>query len=69
MPVLSLDELPPGARQKALKAVGRKRRPRQSQFSKDRARTYAIRCLAAMADLTPAQRDRCLTIAKSMNRI
>lgn len=66
---LSLNELPLAARRKALEQAGRKRGPRRSQFPKDRARTYAIRVLAVVAELTPAARGRVLRIAQQMNEV
>jgi len=66
---LPLDELPPEARRRLLAQHGRKRAPRRSTFSKDRARTYAIRVLAVVADLSPNERSRVLGMAGRMNEV
>jgi hypothetical protein len=66
---IPFDQLPPAARRKALEQHGRKRAPRRAGFSKDRARTFAIRMLAAAAELSPSQRGRVLQIALRMNRV
>lgn len=66
---IPFDQLPPEARKRALAGAGRKRAPRKGTFSKDRARTFAIRALAAMAELSQSQRDRCLALASKMNRV
>lgn len=66
---LSLADLPPDARRKLLHQHGRKRAPRRSSFSKDRVRTYAIRVLAVVADLSPSGRSRVLAMAGRMNEV
>jgi len=66
---LTLDDLPPDARRKLLEQHGRKRAPRRTSFSKDRVRTYAIRVLAVVADLSPSERSRVLAMAGQMNEV
>lgn len=66
---IPLDQLPPAARKKFLQQQGKSRRPRRTTFPKDRARTFAIRMLAAAAELTPEQRARVLAIATRMNAV
>lgn len=67
--VLELDQLTPEQRRDVVKKLGRKRSPRRTTFPKDRARTFAIRMLAAAAELTPSERARVLAIAARMNAI
>lgn len=70
MATLDLSDLPPEARRRALASVGRKRAPRDaSAFTKNRARSYAIRVLAVVADLTPVERERVLRLARDMNAV
>jgi hypothetical protein len=64
-----LDQLPPAARRKALEQAGRRRRPRQTTFPKNRARSCAIRVLATVAELTQDQRERVLRLALKMNEV
>jgi hypothetical protein len=66
---IPLSELTPELRKKILARSGRKRAPRRNTFPKDRARTFAIRMLAAAAELTPSERARVLAIAARMNAI
>lgn len=66
---IPLAELPPAARKAFLKHQGRKHAPRRTTFPKDRARTWAIRVLAIVADLTPDQRARVLQLAARMNNV
>jgi hypothetical protein len=69
MKALPLDDLPPEARRKLLAQHGRKRAPRRSKFSKDQVRTYAIRVLSVVADLSPSARERVLAMAGRMNAV
>lgn len=69
MSTVDLKDLPVSARRKALAAAGRTRAPRRTLFSKNRARTYAIRVLAIIAELAPEERGRVLRIASEMNKI
>lgn len=64
---IDLGDLPPEL-QAQLRARGI-RKPRQSQFSKNDVRTAAIKVLAVVADLTPAQRARVLTHAGKLNAL
>jgi hypothetical protein len=68
-PAVALNELTPELRKKILARSGRKRAPRRNTFPKDRARTFAIRMLAAAAELTPSERARVLAIAARMNNV
>ncbi|MGH7177242.1 MAG: hypothetical protein ACREJC_07675 [Tepidisphaeraceae bacterium] len=43
--------------------------PRSSQFSKDQVRTWALKVLAAIADLKQDQRRRVLDHALRVNRL
>lgn len=66
-PAVAFDELPA-----ELKDVLRKRgvrAPRKVTFSKNDVRTYALRCLAALADLAPSERARVLQHAAKVNRV
>lgn len=67
--VLPLSELTPELKKKVLQRAGRKRAPRRNVFPKDRARTWAIRVLAVIADLTPSERGRVLMLAQRMNNV
>lgn len=60
---MSLDDLPVEARRR----LGLKK-ARTSQFPKDQVRTWAIRVLAVVADLTPDQRRRVLQHAQKLNQ-
>jgi hypothetical protein len=60
---LSLDDLPAATRQR----LGLKK-TRTTQFPKDQVRTWAIRVLAVVADLTPDQRRRVLQHAAKLNQ-
>lgn len=66
---LNLSELTPEQRRDVVKKLGRKRAPRRTVFPKDRARTWAIRVLAVVADLTPSERGRVLMLAQRMNNV
>ena len=61
---LNIDDLSPAARAK----FGVKK-PRQSQFSKDAARSNALRVLAVLANLTQDQRRRVLELAVKINDV
>ena len=66
---LNLAELTPEQRRDVVKKLGRKRAPRRNTFPKNRARTFAIRVLAVVADLAPEERARVLAIATRMNAV
>jgi hypothetical protein len=66
---LDLTSLPPAAKKRFLEQQGRKRSPRKTDFPKDRARTYAIRCLGVLAELRQDQRERVLRLASQMNAV
>jgi hypothetical protein len=66
-PTVDLRDLSPELR-KQLAARGI-RKPRKSEFSKNDVRTAALRVLAVVADLTPAQRARVLVHAGKLNAL
>jgi hypothetical protein len=66
-PTIDLGDLSPEL-QKQLAARGI-RKPRRHEFSKNDVRTAAIRVLAVVADLTPAQRARVLVHASKLNEV
>jgi hypothetical protein len=45
------------------------RKPKSSGFSKDRVRSWALRVLALMSDLTQAERARVLVHAARVNKL
>ena len=45
------------------------RKPRESQFSKDELRGWALKILAVMANLTRAERERVLKHALRVNKV
>lgn len=45
------------------------RKPRESQFSKDELRGWALKTLALMANLSRIERDRVLKHALKVNRV
>jgi hypothetical protein len=45
------------------------RTPRQSDFTKEEMRSWALKVLAAMAGLSRAERDRVLKHALKVNRV
>jgi hypothetical protein len=57
-------DLPP----ELLKQLGL-RKPRQTGFSKDKVRTWSLRTLAVLADLSQDQRRRVLEHALKVNRL
>jgi hypothetical protein len=61
---LNAKDLPP----ELLKQLGL-RRPRQNGFSKDKVRTWSLRTLAVLAELTQDQRRRVLEHAMKINRL
>jgi hypothetical protein len=63
-PTIDVDELTPELR----KQLGLRRRPQRS-LSKNDVRTYAIRVLNVIADLTPAERSRVLKQAAAVNDV
>ena len=63
-PSISVDDLTPEAR----RALGVKRQRRQT-MTKDEVRTAAIRVMAVMADLSPAERRRVLAQASKLNEV
>lgn len=61
---MHVDDLPPALR----KQLGISR-PRQTAFSKDRVRTWSLKTLAVLAELTQDQRRRVLEHALKVNRL
>ncbi len=61
---LNLDDLPPALRQQ----LGIPK-PRQNAFRKDRVRTWSLKTLAVLAELTQDQRRRVLEHALRVNRL
>lgn len=61
---IKFEDLDPAQR----KAMG-VRKPRETEFSAEDVRAHAIRCLAAIAGLTQAERDRVLKHALKMNKL
>lgn len=61
---INADDLDPEQR----KALGIKR-PRESQFSKEELRGWALKILALMAGLSRTERDRVLKHALKVNRV
>lgn len=61
---IHLDDLDPEQR----KQLG-VRKPRETAFSKDELRGWALKCLALMANLTRAERERVLKHALKVNRV
>jgi hypothetical protein len=61
---IHVDELSPDQR----KQLG-VRAPRQGDFSKEECRSWALRVLASMANLSRAERDRVLKHALKVNAV
>jgi hypothetical protein len=61
---LNFDDLTPEQRSK----LG-VRKPRQSKFTQEDVRSYALRALAALTALTRDERDRVLKHAQKINRV
>jgi hypothetical protein len=61
---IHLEDIPPEQR----KDMGI-RKPRETQFSKDELRGWALKILAAVASLTRAERDRVLRHAQRVNKV
>jgi hypothetical protein len=61
---INLDDIDPEQR----KQLGI-RKPRESSFSKDELRGWALKVLALMANLTRAERDRVLRHALKVNKV
>jgi len=60
---IPIEELPPELRRK----IGL--RVRTSRFSKDKVRTYALRAMNALAELSQQERTRVIEHMKRVNRI
>lgn len=63
-PSIALADLPPAVRKKL-----NIRTPRRQSMTKDEIRTAAIRVLAVVADLSPAERRRVLAHAAKINDV
>jgi hypothetical protein len=64
--VINLADIPPGVR----KRMNLPKLPRQrTGMAKDAVRTAAIRVMAVVADLTPAERKRVLAHALKLNEV
>jgi hypothetical protein len=61
---INLDDIDPEQR----KQLGI-RKPRESSFSKDELRGWALKTLALMANLTRAERERVLRHALKVNKV
>lgn len=61
---MNIDDLPPALR----KQLGIQK-PRRHAFTKDRVRTWSLKTLAVLAELTPDQRRRVLEHALQLNRL
>ena len=69
-PAVQLEDLSPELRKQIEKRTGKKlRAPRRSTFTKDNVRTYALRCLSSLAELSPSERGRVLQHALRVNRV
>ena len=68
MPAIKLSELTPEA-QKRLRESGVTKRRSAPSISKHEVRTYAIRVMNVIADLTPTERKRVLTHALKLNEV
>lgn len=66
---IDLADLSPADRKRALALSGRTRAPRRSTFTKNQARSYAIRTLAVLVQLDQDQRARVLRLALEMNAV
>ncbi len=61
---IHLDDLDPEQR----KSLG-VRKPRETQFSKDEMRSWALKCLAILAPLSRGERSRVLKHAQKVNAV
>lgn len=66
---ISIHELPPAARKAVNASLGRSRSPARRSFPADRVRTYALRAMATLAELTQDQRRRVLRHALKINEV
>jgi len=66
---ISINDLPPDARRKVLKAAGKKRRSANKTFTVEHERRYALRVLALISDLSQGERARVLARATKVNNV
>ena len=66
---ISIHDLPPEARKAVNATLGRTRSPARRTFTADRERTFALRALAVLAELTQDQRRRVSHRALKVNAV
>lgn len=66
---VDFDDLPPDV-QKSIRAKAPAfKRPRETTFSKNDVRSYALKALGVLAPLTPSERARVLAYALKVNKV
>jgi hypothetical protein len=66
---VDFDDLPPEVQKSIRERAPKFKRPRQTTFSKNDVRSYALRALGVLAPLTPGERARVLKLALEMNKV
>jgi hypothetical protein len=66
---VDFDDLPPETQKKIRAGAPKFKRPRETTFSKNDVRSYAMKAMGVLAPLTPSERARVLKLALEINKV